>query len=224
MRKFLKRRMGLIPEDALERALALSILANKYGGLLDLKRFEGRKELWKDVFDRYSGRAITLLEFGVFKGNSIAQFASMNSNPESCFVGFDSFRGLPEDWFATMDKGMFDLNGEVPQVDDKRVRFVNGWFQNTLPNFLAQTEVRGDLIVHYDADLYSATLFVLMQIDALKLPYLAIFDEFTGHETRALRNYQQMTGAKVEFIGKTLGYGFPEQVSCLIRPCAEYEV
>ena len=119
---------------------------------------------------------------------------------------------------------MFDVNGEIPRIDDKRVKFVRGWFQNTLPDFLARTKIHGDLIVHYDADLYSATLFVLMQIDALKLPYHAIFDEFTGHETRALRNYQQMTGARVEFIGKTLGYGFPEQVSCLIEPSAEYEV
>lgn len=224
MRRFLKRQLGLLPIDILERGLALSVLANKYGGLERLKEFTDRELLWSEVFRPHANKAVTVLEFGVFKGRSIAEFSMMNTHPQSRFFGFDSFRGLPERWFPTMEKGMFDTRGETPEVPDSRVKFVKGWFQNTLPKFLAETEITGELIVHYDADLYSATLFVLSQLDPLKRRYDAIFDEFTGHETRALYNYQQMTGAGVEFTGKTTDYGFPHQVSCVITPCSEFTV
>ena len=38
-----------------------------------------------------------------------------------------------------------------------------------------------------------------MQLDSLKTDYYAIFDEFMAGEIGALENYQQATGAKVEF-------------------------
>lgn len=224
MRAYLKRQLSRLPFDTLERALALSLLANKYDEVEGLRVFDKREDLWADLLVPYVNEPITLLEFGVFRGYSMREFARLNTNPKSRFFGFDSFRGLPEDWFKTMEKGMFDVDGEAPQIDDQRVSFVKGWFQNTVPGFLAETRIEGRLVVHHDADLYSATMFVLLEIDRLKRPYDAIFDEFTGHETRALHNYQQITGAKVEFIGKVMNYDFPEQVTCRITPCVTYEV
>ena len=61
------------------------------------------------------------------------------------------------------------------------------------------------LLFHFDADLYSATLFLLTKLDKFK-EYYAIFDEFTGHESRAIYNYRQSYDADIEFYGKTIGY------------------
>jgi len=224
MRALLKNILSRVPYGYFERILDLSVLRNKYASLIAVEAFDGRENLWKSLLDKYDNKQITLLEFGVFEGYSIKKFAEFNLNKDSCFVGFDSFEGLPEDWIGNHKKGAFDVRGTLPKTDDARISFVKGWFQNTLPKFMLNFKVGKRLIIHYDADIYSATLFVLMQIDALKIPYDAIFDEFTGQEARATYNYQEIIGAAVEFIGKTIYYptGDPMQVACRITPCAEY--
>ena len=115
--------------------------------------------------------------------NSIKFFSAQNKAPSSIFIGLDSFEGLPEDW-GHVKKGSFDMKGAVPRIDDTRVKFIKGWFQNTWTDLVGVLPDDGDLIVHYDADLYSSTLFALTKIDSLKRSYLAIFDEFHGHEAR----------------------------------------
>lgn len=157
-----------------------------------------------------------------FEGYSIKQFATLNAHADSRFYGFDSFQGLPEDWTQNKDKGAFDVNGLVPKIDDSRVSFVEGWFQNSLAGFLSSIDVKNTLFVHYDADIYSATLYVMMQLDALKTPYYAVFDEFTGHETRALYNYIQISRADIKFFGRVGNKKYPLQVSCKITPQPVY--
>jgi Macrocin-O-methyltransferase (TylF) len=153
------------------------------------------------------------------KRSFMSNLASTKDIPKSVFIGLDSFEGLPEDW-GTMLKGTFDTDGNIPKIDDARVRFLKGWFQDTAQELLRQlVNTDGKLIVNFDADLYSSTLFALSQIDSLKKPYIAIFDEFTGHETRALYNYTQAFSAKVTFEGKTeFPDGYPFQVAALIEP------
>jgi hypothetical protein len=73
-----------------------------------------------------------------------------------------------------------------------------------------------NLVVHYDADLYSSTLFALTKIDILKQDYIAVFDEFTGDETRALYDYMDAYNVSVEFYSKTFWSGYPFQVACKI--------
>ena len=75
---------------------------------------------------------------------------------------FDSFEGLPEAWGHAAPK-TFTTGGAIPAAADPRVSFVKGWFQNTLPDFLAATRLNPDrpVLVHYDADLYTSTLFIL---------------------------------------------------------------
>ena len=78
---------------------------------------------------------ILFLEFGVFEGNSIRRWAKLNSHPESRFVGFDSFEGLPTKW-RQRPAGHFSTGGQPPDIDDPRVSFVKGWFHDTVPGFL----------------------------------------------------------------------------------------
>ena len=208
----------------IERFKEVSILTHTYSKLKFTKVFENREGLWIDTFLNLKNQEINLLEFGVFEGYSIKYFSSLNKNPESKFYGFDSFYGLPEDWVSQWQKSVFDLKGQAPISEDSRIFFIKGWFQNSLPKNLSKFNKKENLIVHFDADLYSSTLFCLMQLDSLKTDYYAIFDEFMAGEIGALENYQQATGAKVEFIGKTIYQGLPQQVSCRIFPAKIYEV
>ena len=70
-----------------------------------------------------------------------------------------------------MKKGAFNLNGNVPGVEDQRIMFIKGWFQNTLPGFIKNNDLSDNLIVHFDSDIFSATLFVLLELDRLKKSY-----------------------------------------------------
>jgi len=197
------------------------------------KKFNRREELWAALLEEYKDSPISVLEFGVFKGNSIEDLSKLNSHKESKFFGFDSFIGLPEDgpllgFFdgnscGPMTKGVFNLDGIEPILGDERISLVKGWFQNTLPKFLSENKFTGkNLVVHYDADIYTSTLFVMIELDKLKQPYLAIFDEFTGYEARALYDYCKMMSASVEFFGLTDNKKYPTQVSCKIMPSHEY--
>ena len=78
---------------------------------------------------------ITYLEFGVFQGNSIRRMAELFTHPESRFVGFDSFAGLPA---AGCDKqaGAFSTEGKTPGIDDVRVSFVKGYFFFIVTGFI----------------------------------------------------------------------------------------
>jgi len=221
----------LLPGNkVMEKILSLSVLTRNYRATRRVRRFRTRVQMWEVLLEPYVNEPVRYLEFGVWKGNSILHLAGHLKNPESRLFGFDSFEGLPESWdMMTRDnkKGLFSVGGNFPSTNDQRVKFLKGWFQNTVPTFIdrQKDDLRGQLIVHYDADLYSSTLFCLMHVDRLKQPYIAIFDEFPGHEARALYNYQQATGAEVEFIGVVgPSVRYPWQVMAWIRPQKTFEV
>lgn len=209
--------------DTVDKIRAYSILNNQYRGLEKCKRFYSREELWDYSIKGLHDNAITYIEYGVHQGYSIKYFSQQNKNQNSIFVGLDSFEGLPEDW-GNSPKGTFNENGRIPKVDDARVVFIKGWFQNTDNNVFATVDFSKalNLIVHFDADLYSSTLFGLSKMDVFRKPYIAIFDEFEGHECRALYDYCKSHAAAVEFVGRTLSQNkYPNQVLCKITPRSE---
>ena len=222
MRNFLKLQLEKIKSNFLERLLGLSLLKENFSEIRNLPKFDNREKLWKDVFNKFHNKPVTVLEFGVYQGCSIQKFAKLNLDPRSKFYGFDSFEGLPEDWTDSRKKGAFNIEGNLPKIDDKRISFVKGWFQNTLSNFLQNTNFSGEIFVHYDADIFSATLYAMLKLDKFKLPYYAVFDEFSGHETHALYRYMQISGAKVELIASTGNKMYPVQVSCRITPAKKF--
>ena len=175
----------------------------------------GRRKLWRQTFDRIGARDILLLEFSVFKGDSMREFITLNTSPDSRFFGFDSFEGLPEVWRGT-SREHFSVHGQFPDIADSRVRFVKGWFNKTLEPMLDELAelARGrQVIVHFDADLYSSSLYLLFTLYRRFPDYVFIFDEFDGHETRALYNFVQATGAGTEFFHHVLWQGCPTSVS-----------
>jgi len=149
-----------------------------------------------------------ILEFGVYKGTSINQFASLC--PNSKIFGFDSFLGLEEDWTGHWPrKGWFNLNGLPPSVQ-KNVTLIQGLFEDTLPEFLVTISNEVIHLVHLDADTYKPTKFVLEHlIPKLKSGTIIIFDEFFGypgwelHEYKAWNEVVLTHDVPFEFIGYT---------------------
>lgn len=162
----------------------------------DCPEFPTRSDMYKRVANPIAG-PIDYLEFGVWQGAATREWCNLNDHPESRFVGFDTFEGLPEDWEAGHPKGTFTTGGATPQIDDPRVSFVKGLFQNTLREFLTDFRPRNRLVINVDCDLYSATLFVLGTLDRYFEPgTIIIFDDFysMNHETKAFIDYQRSFG------------------------------
>ena len=137
---------------------------------------------------------IHFFEFGVRWGQIIGLWADSNKNPDSLFIGFDTFTGLPEDW-GNIKKGSYSNNGEVPQIDDKRVGFCVGLVEDTLPGYIKNIDPATKLIVHLDFDLYNATLFTLIFVQPfLKKGDIIILDEYFSitknhYEFRAFHDF-----------------------------------
>lgn len=118
-----------------------------------------------------------VLEFGVRFGASIRQIAALAGQEVH---GFDSFEGLPEQWHRE-PKGAYSTKGVLPAVP-ANVRLHPGWFDESLPRFLA--DHGGPLrFVNVDCDLYSATRTVLRHLACRVVPGTVIaFDEYLGYE------------------------------------------
>lgn len=126
--------------------------------------FCDRNHLWQNIISDLDleRNPIKFLEFGVWKGESLAWWTKALRNPHSEFIGFDCFTGLPEDWDASYPKGHFDVGGQVPDIPDKRVSYRVGLFKDTLEPFLREHHLKDQLtVLHLDADLYSSTLYCL---------------------------------------------------------------
>jgi O-methyltransferase len=171
---------------------------------------------------------LTLLEFGVAKGQSLALFAKRFVNTESQFVGFDSFQGLPEDWKPgpTIAKGTFSTGGEPPRIPDRRVHFVKGWFQNTVAEFFKSptADLSRTVLVHYDSDLYSSTLFLLTTVWHFVPEYFFIMDDFAFDESVALLDFSSAYPVTIEWLAKRLNaQGTPVQMFGQMRR-SEFQV
>jgi O-methyltransferase len=199
-----------------------------HSGLLDMINHNALVGRWiaeqrgripniEDLYDFYryvhgevcGGTAIDFLEFGVYKGHSIRFWSQINHDPLSRFIDFDSFEGLPEDWTKKVTERPFDVQGAVPQIDDERVSFVKGWFQNTLPGFLAWFRPRSRLVVHSDSDLYSSTLFTLASLNTLLVPgAVVIFDDFSmaTHVFHAFTDYKSAFWPSAHPVAMTSDY------------------
>lgn len=172
--------------------------------------FSDRAQFYRYIHETcVSGSAIDYLEFGVFKGESIREWVKLNTHNDSRFVGFDSFEGLPEAWRPGQNKGHFDVHGNVPQIEDSRVTFVKGWFENTVPPFARQFCSRNRLVLHLDADLYSSTMLALVHFTPfMSKGTLLIFDEFydRDHEYKAFRDWLKMSGKTYRIVAEVDGF------------------
>jgi hypothetical protein len=156
-----------------------------------------REDLFAETVARVHGARPLYLEFGVYAGESMRWWAKHLTMPGARFVGFDSFEGLPEDWRPNTPAGHFAV-GEPPTIDDPRVSFAKGWFNETLPTFTLPEH--DQLVVNVDCDLYSSADTVLRALEPHLVPgTLIYFDELPDrdHEMRALMESLTRTGARI---------------------------
>ena len=186
--------------------------------------FENRFQLYDYVNSTMLGsESIDYLEFGVFEGQSLFKWSDINNNTDSRLYGFDSFEGLPEQQddgvFRKVAENHFNVDGRVPQTDDKRIHFIKGYFQNVLQQFLSEFTPGNRLVVHNDSDLYSSTLYSLTMLDSiLEGGSILIFDEFysSSYEFQAFMDYTKSYLREYELIA-TVG-NFPYmQCAILIK-------
>jgi tetratricopeptide (TPR) repeat protein len=130
----------------------------------------------KEAYEAISLQDGLILEFGVRYGTSIRQLASLTSKP---LYGFDSFEGLPEDWHQE-SKLIYSTRGRIPKVPS-HVSLIAGWFDQTLPLFLAKYE-EDIALMNIDCDIYSSTktVFDLLSL-RIKKGTIIIFDEYIGN-------------------------------------------
>lgn len=180
--------------SAFARYLALGNELDRLGFTFP-SRVGTREEVFRTVAEIVGGRKVLYMEFGVYMGNSMRYWSRELKNPASHLHGFDSFEGLPVAG-ASWKKGQFNVQGQVPVIDDSRVRFFKGWFDATLPGYSAPEH--DVLVLVLDADLYSSTACVLNHLRPLiNSGSFIYFDELdqVDHELRAFREFIEESGA-----------------------------
>jgi O-methyltransferase len=151
---------------------------------------------------------IEYIEFGVANGSSFQWWVKNVSNPQSRFHGFDTFEGLPEDW-GPFKAGDMSAGSKIPDIDDNRVTFYKGLFQQTLPGFMKSYNGNNRKVIHMDADLYTSTLYSLTTLaPILRKGDIILFDEYLvpSHEFLAFNNFIKSYYIDVTLVGATNNY------------------
>lgn len=149
-----------------------------------------------------------IVEFGVFKGNSINFFAKKCPNAQ--VYGFDSFLGLEEDWSGwIMPAGSYSTNGTMPRCESN-VKLFKGWFTETVPTFEIELDNEQISLLHIDSDTYKPAKYVLNAlVKNLKAGSIIVFDEYYGytgwklHEFRAFQEFVVEHDVKYKYIAYT---------------------
>jgi predicted O-methyltransferase YrrM len=154
-------------------------------------------------------------EFGVWSGATINHLASRVPGK---VYGFDSFEGLPERWRDGFPRSTFKIS-ELPRVRPN-VELVRGWFENTLPAFIA-AHSQDVAFLHIDCDLYSSTKTVLEMFSPQIRPgCVIVFDEYFNYpgwqagEYKAFQEYVQTRGITYRYLGFNRNH---EQVAVMIE-------
>lgn len=147
-----------------------------------------------------------ILEFGVASGSSLnAHTRWINGEfPEKKLTvrGFDTFTGLPEDWWSEIDdkrivrKHGFDQQGNLPEIEENLkqqndIDFYVGLFEDTIPQYI-EKEAKPICFLHVDCDLYSSTKTVLYSLVDYIVPGTIIrFDEWVYWDDSKYNDHEQ---------------------------------
>lgn len=196
-----RQRRDLLAAGERDAALSSALFAAR--AMPTARAFHDRMSTLEHGLD-VAPRGGLALEFGVFEGRSLEVVADKRGR--QAVFGFDSFTGLPEDYRPHVRTGEFAV-GALPDV--LGAELVVGWFDDTLPGFLAAHPGPVDF-VHVDGDLYSSAVTVLDLVGPrLAVGSVLVFDEFFNfpgweeHEFRAWQEWLDRTGAQAEYVAYT---------------------
>lgn len=168
------------------------------------QRLPNRIAVFDAVANRVFDKRVLYLEFGVYQGASMRYWSKALKNNDARLHGFDSFEGLPEDFDdagGRYRKGDFNVEGKLPLINDSRVEFFKGWFDQVLPHY--NPPEYDVLVITMDADLYSSTIYVLRHLRPhIKQGTFIYFDDMSrpDHEPRAFCEFMDESGLKFELI------------------------
>jgi hypothetical protein len=170
-------------------------------------RHPDRSGVFEDMARAIGDEPVLYLEFGVHQGASLREWTGLLTHPDSRLHGFDSFRGLPDEFDARngITRGHFDVGGRPPPIDDQRVSFYVGWFEDVLPSY--EVPDHGRLVVNLDADLYSSTKVVLDHLEPFIVSgTLLYFDNLSqpDHELRAFHDFMEQSGRQFRLMAADL--------------------
>ncbi len=142
-------------------------------------------------------------EFGVWRAASFKYLIKAFKKG----YGFDTFKGLPEDW-VTGDKvekaGYYSSDGIVPKIAGGE--FIVGKFEETLPVFFSKERPIAS-VINFDADLYSSTICALnFAKSVIDRNTILIFDELIMNDTweqdefKALNEFCEVNHLRYEVI------------------------
>lgn len=174
--------------------------------------YERRYKLYEAIIqaEQLDKTEIDYFEFGICGGHSFKWWLDHNYNPGSKFYGFDTFEGLPEA-FGPFGKGSMAVALESLNISDPRAVFYKGLFQDTLIPFLDQYKNDRKKLIHFDADLFSSTIFSLSQLYRfLTKGDILLFDEFAvpKHEFMAFKIFTESFYVNYDVIGAANNYLF----------------
>lgn len=117
-----------------------------------------------------------LLEFGVYRGESLLHLAT---NTDRKLWGFDSFAGFADDvawkYAETPEREELALPEELVCYPF----LVKGFFEESLPHWMTAHDQQKIAFVHYDAGHYDTAKFVLKTLrPRLEAGCVIVFDEF----------------------------------------------
>jgi hypothetical protein len=143
-------------------------------------------------------------EFGVLKGQSLT---FISDRIDTVVYGFDSFEGLPDDWFLHYGRGYLSLGGEAPTLvsEQRNHRLVQGLFAEALPVFTAQVDGPAAFL-HIDCDVYSSTRDVFDGLSGRIAPgtviVLGTYLNYPGwreHQFKAFQEYVAARGVRYRY-------------------------
>lgn len=168
--------------------------------------FEDRFALLKESLSYRTLKDGLILEFGVYKGDTINCIAQHVD--DTSVYGFDSFEGLQEPWVFSGEGGFSDVNGTLPKVPEN-VELIKGYFSDTLPNFIEKKSLPVSFL-HIDSDLYSSAVTILEYLNHLIVKgTVIVFDEFFNYpnwkkgEYKAWIEFVEKQNIEFEYIGYT---------------------
>ena len=192
---------------------------------------------WKQHYSDYHQKYLThcisnvtidglWLEFGVYRGRSINFISSLTNNK---VYGFDSFEGLHEHWDNQNPRGVYSLDGSIPEgaIDgdngenpgmydssptkktkpwNSNVVLVKGYFEQTLPEFTKKHN-QPVAFMNIDSDLYSSCKTVLEELKSqivdgtiICFDEICDYDNFREHEIKAFAEFLLETGYSYDVI------------------------
>ena len=158
-----------------------------------------------------------ILEFGVFKGNSLIRFLTYNSlisNSKKKIYGFDTFSKFPisgdnddiefikvfeKDSGSSISKK--DLDYFLKRKKFKNYKLIEGDIFKTLPNFIKNHNIKISFL-HIDVDIYEPTLMILENLfNKINKNGILLLDDYKiiKGETRAVDDFFLKNNIKKNF-------------------------